>query len=1134
MDCESRRFVVVRTNNKWRTTMNQRSYHHHQQQQHDNNYDDDNNDWGAVSQRRRRAAAATSRTGSSVRQGPCVVLLVVGWFLCHGVSFGHAWGMMMMMPTTLRSSLSWNPRTFSPLQPPKPQHSWSLYSTSSSSSSAASITTKTTASTTTFTVGPLIGSGSYGTVHFVRFETSPDDSNNNNNNNWQVGKRAWTGPELIKQQQDAQDEAATSTATINVAAKTQPQQQRQQNSRKKGRRRKPKQQKSNDKNQQQQQQPPQPADFDERAQRCQSYIDVEAHCLEKLSHIYHPPGTTQQNDERATVTWFPTFRGKHRDADGHTWLIVDRIAGQPEPQQLQPESEKDDDDDGGTTTTTITLNNMPDDNNSNKNNNDQLFSIAPTLQDLLSREHDDRKYGMTTIMPRDERQRQQPQQRHHLTRVAIALGQPAEAPLVQTLDRILDTLLDSLSQLHAINVVHRDLKPANLLVTPHGTLCLIDFGSAADLDRTVGATWMQRALWGRSSEEERVAISPIYTAPEIFIDPARPRDALTFDCFSAALLVCQLLFQLTDERSDAGFHQQLADVQWNLDDWLQRELQGKVKPAGLTDALLVLAERPGLWSLLQRMLQGDPRDRISSQDALKQWKLIKALQYANRSNNDNDDDRAFVDGPFLQQVLASQESCRIPETALRPLHFVASFRRKESLGLVLAEFDAHENSQEEDGEEEQMNAADRAKWNAAIRDALPGEVFVKGIVPHGQAEEMGIFEIGDRLQGVGELPLLEGGFERAVEMVRAKTLDLMIRWYRLKCSIAYTHSLPVSCTPVIMKQKLQDQPRSAKYVTLHFDRKSAATVDKASRDRYPSPSLLGPIQVSGQGAWSSQGRRSTQEDRFLLHEVSDTKQRSLLLAGVMDGHLGTAASEFVLETLPEYFSDQLMFFDAAATVDSLLEKAWDLTCESYRSTCQSETACLADYDAAEGVLQANMGSDTYAAGTTATIVALDYQTSQLGILNCGDSRSLLVDAKGEVVFQTFDHRPEDELPRFQEAIAQGMNYGMPVCSVSRWVVPVGEYCYAVSRSLEGPFATSRGVVSDPDVTIHQAEAGMIILTASDGLWEVIDSAEAAIVLQRLRYQQGVSAGDAAKYLCGIAVEKGSSDNVSCVVLYLDE
>ena len=56
-------------------------------------------------------------------------------------------------------------------------------------------------------------------------------------------------------------------------------------------------------------------------------------------------------------------------------------------------------------------------------------------------------------------------------------------------------------------------------------------------------------------------------------------------------------------------------------------------------------------------------------------------------------------------------------------------------------------------------------------DAVPGEVFVnKGIVQGGQAEALGVVEVGDRLQGVGELRLGEGGFEKAVAMVRNNTL----------------------------------------------------------------------------------------------------------------------------------------------------------------------------------------------------------------------------------------------------------------------------------------------------------------------------------------------------------------------------
>jgi len=58
-------------------------------------------------------------------------------------------------------------------------------------------------------------------------------------------------------------------------------------------------------------------------------------------------------------------------------------------------------------------------------------------------------------------------------------------------------------------------------------------------------------------------------------------------------------------------------------------------------------------------------------------------------------------------------------------------------------------------------------------------------VPASQAEEMGIFAVGDRLQGVGELPLAAGGFEKAVEMVR---IDSMLKCRLLFCVLTHHQS----------------------------------------------------------------------------------------------------------------------------------------------------------------------------------------------------------------------------------------------------------------------------------------------------------------------------------------------------------
>jgi hypothetical protein len=186
------------------------------------------------------------------------------------------------------------------------------------------------------------------------------------------------------------------------------------------------------------------------------------------------------------------------------------------------------------------------------------------------------------------------------------------------------------------------------------------------------------------------------------------------------------------------------------------------------------------------------------------------------------------------------------------------------------------------------------------------------------------------LQGVGELPLGEGGFEKVINL-------------------------------------LQDQPSSATYVTLHFDRKTTALASAAviaptgtavTNNNHNEtdgqsllsslvPSLAGPVQCRDQGAWSSCGRRKSQEDRFILHEVHGTDDQSILIAGVLDGHLGTAASTTVQEELPIVFTEHLLKSkrdntnNVMAATGSVLKRAWEQVCDAYQTKCMSNNECVA-------------------------------------------------------------------------------------------------------------------------------------------------------------------------------------------------
>ena len=200
------------------------------------------------------------------------------------------------------------------------------------------------------------------------------------------------------------------------------------------------------------------------------------------------------------------------------------------------------------------------------------------------------------------------------------------------------------------------------------------------------------------------------------------------------------------------------------------------------------------------MLNSNPERRLSTGSALKQ---VESIMTSYREGTTVDIEEA--DGKFFGGVVAALDQCELPdsgssigvvpreeeipttrtepsttERALiipRPLHYVATFDRSDSLGLLLSEVDTN-------GEyDDDLNAEETAAWIEATKNAMPGEVYVRGVVEGGQAEKIGVFEVGDRLMGVGEFPFIAEGFNVVVEM-------------------------------------LQRQPPSAKTVTLHFDRKS--------------------------------------------------------------------------------------------------------------------------------------------------------------------------------------------------------------------------------------------------------------------------------------------------------------------------
>lgn len=252
--------------------------------------------------------------------------------------------------------------------------------------------------------------------------------------------------------------------------------------------------------------------------------------------------------------------------------------------------------------------------------------------------------------------------------------------------------------------------------------------------------------------------------------------------------------------------------------------------------------------------------------------------------------------------------------------------------------------------------------------------------------------------------------------------------------------------------------------------------------------------------------------------------------------------------LPSLFVAEL--HDGLTDLSQCLISAWNKTCESYRESCTSLDSCTAQYNPREGIILADNGSKNLVSGTTASVVAVDCRSDVITILNCGDSRTIIfTDAPmnsftnfnlpSNVHFASRDHKPSDEyeIRRLREGKDRGMDFSQPECSLSRYWLTVGDYQYAVSRSLEGTLATSKGIISDADMTtlnlslmVPDGTKKGAIAIGSDGLFDVMSNQEVAQQVMKMM-KSGTQADDAAKELYHIALRKGSTDNISIILIY---
>ncbi|XWS15205.1 hypothetical protein CRYUN_Cryun35bG0074700 [Craigia yunnanensis] len=168
-----------------------------------------------------------------------------------------------------------------------------------------------------------------------------------------------------------------------------------------------------------------------------------------------------------------------------------------------------------------------------------------------------------------------------------------------------------------------------------------------------------------------------------------------------------------------------------------------------------------------------------------------------------------------------------------------------------------------------------------------------------------------------------------------------------------------------------------------------------------------------------------------------------------------------------------------------------------------------DYLNEEKVQQKDAGS------TASTAVLLG---DRLLVANVGDSRVVACRAGSAVPLST-DHKPDrsDERQRIEEAggfiIWAGTWRVGGVLAVSR----------AFGNKLLKPYA-----VAEPEIQEEEIDGVDFIIIASDGLWNVLSNKDAVALVQDI-----TDAEAAARKLIKESYARGSSDNITCVVVRFD-
>ncbi|KAL2574456.1 hypothetical protein AAZV13_17G187900 [Glycine max] len=253
--------------------------------------------------------------------------------------------------------------------------------------------------------------------------------------------------------------------------------------------------------------------------------------------------------------------------------------------------------------------------------------------------------------------------------------------------------------------------------------------------------------------------------------------------------------------------------------------------------------------------------------------------------------------------------------------------------------------------------------------------------------------------------------------------------------------------------------------------------------------------------------------------------------GVYDGHGGSQVANYCRDRTHWALAEEIEFVKEG------------LISGSMKDGCQNQwkkvfTNCFLKVDAEVGGKVNNEPVAPETVGSTAVVAVIC--ASHIIVANCGDSRAVLCRGK-EPMALSVDHKPnrDDEYARIEAAGGKVIQWnGHRVFGV-----------LAMSRSI-GDRYLKPWIIPEPEVTfVPRTKDDECLILASDGLWDVMTNEEVCDLARKriiLWYKkngleqpssergEGIdpAAQAAAEYLSNRALQKGSKDNISVIVVDL--